>query len=112
MSTPAEPARAFEVVEGPYLVSRVNPYPYRRLSGGAPTAPLLRALADLEREREELRKRLLEALHRAMPGLGAHRGAALAAKRAVFNRRPPRDPRVKSRFAVLTAGRGRALSQA
>ncbi|MFE9243085.1 lantibiotic dehydratase [Nocardiopsis sp. NPDC006938] len=90
MSTPDEPSRSFEVVEGPYLVSRVNPHPYRRLGGGAPTASALRELARLERLREDLREDLLDALHRAAPGLGAHRSAALAAKRAVFNRRPPR----------------------
>ncbi|PWV44318.1 lantibiotic dehydratase [Nocardiopsis sp. L17-MgMaSL7] len=91
MNTPAEPSRSFEVVEGPYLVSRVNPHPHRQLRGSASTAPRLRTLARLEREREELRERLLDALHRAAPELGAHRSAALAAKRAVFNRRPPRE---------------------
>ncbi|QRN81058.1 MAG: hypothetical protein JK586_06120, partial [Nocardiopsis sp. BM-2018] len=39
---PAEPGRSFEVVEGPYLVSRINPYPFRQLRGGDPTASLLR----------------------------------------------------------------------
>lgn len=87
---PAGPARSFDVVEGPYLVSRVNPHPFRQLRGGDPAAPLLRTLAELECEREDLREPLLEALHRAAPELGAHRSAALAAKRAVFNGRPPR----------------------
>lgn len=97
--------RDFEVVEGPYLVSRVNPYPHRLLRAEVPGEPaavsqasLLRTLAELERGREDLRERLLDALHRAAPALGsgtphqdAYRRAALAAKRAVFNRRPPRD---------------------
>lgn len=106
MQTP-ELTRAFEVVEGPYLVSRVNPYPHRQLRAEGPSAPkpaatdqasLFRALAELEREREGLREQLLDALHRATPDLGAgtphqdaYRRVALAAKRAVFNRRPPRD---------------------
>jgi hypothetical protein len=95
LTTPAEPrpagtARSFDVVEGPYLVSRINPHPFRQLRGGEPADPLLRTLAELEREREDLREPLLEALHRAAPELGGHRSAALAAKRAVFNGRPPR----------------------
>ncbi|MFE1167523.1 lantibiotic dehydratase [Nocardiopsis sp. NPDC058789] len=91
MNTSDEPSRSFEVVEGPYLVSRVNPHPHRQLRGTTPTAPLLRSLARLELQREDLREGLLDALHRAAPELGAHRNAALAAKRAVFNRRPPRE---------------------
>ncbi|WP_017590582.1 lantibiotic dehydratase [Nocardiopsis ganjiahuensis] len=98
MSTPStdipltpDPSRAFEIVEGPYLVSRVNPYPHRLLRGGEADAAPFRTLAELERKRDDLREPLLEALHRAAPELGAHRSAALSAKRAVFNRRPPRD---------------------
>ncbi|MGW5875061.1 lantibiotic dehydratase [Nocardiopsis terrae] len=108
MSTPsselaqAPAARSFEVVEGPYLVSRVNPHPHRWLRpGDAATAvdgDLVTVLAREEHERERLRERLLDELHRAAPGLGsgtprqdAYRREALAAKRAVFNRRPPRE---------------------
>ncbi|MBR8743383.1 lantibiotic dehydratase [Nocardiopsis sp. MG754419] len=96
MSTPS-----FTVVEGPYLVSRVNLYPHRWLRTDPASArteqEMIGSLVAEERGRERERAALLAALHRATPGLGAgtphedaHRREALAAKRAVFNRRPPR----------------------
>ncbi|MFD6948768.1 lantibiotic dehydratase [Nocardiopsis sp. TSRI0078] len=84
----------FDCVEGPYLVSRVNLYPYLPLRGAAVDADreLVRALAEEEEHRERIRRRLLDALHDAAPEIGdeEHRRAALAAKRDVYNRRPPR----------------------
>ncbi|MET9782735.1 lantibiotic dehydratase [Nocardiopsis alba] len=96
MSTPS-----FTLVEGPYLVSRVNLYPHRWLrasdEGAREDGALARSLVEEEHARERLREDLLEALHRAAPtldeggpGREGHRREALAAKRAVFNRRPPR----------------------
>lgn len=87
-------APQFDCVEGPYVVSRVNLYPYRPLRGPSVELDrdLVRALVDEEALRESLRDRLLDALHLAAPALEDedHRRAALAAKRDVYNRRPPR----------------------
>ncbi|MFE6307072.1 lantibiotic dehydratase [Nocardiopsis sp. NPDC057823] len=97
MSTPG-PADRFEHVEGPYLVSRVNLYPYRPLRSARADLErdLLRTLADEEAHRERIRDHLLEALHLLAPTLEeeADRRTALAVKRDVFNRRPPRTPLV------------------
>ncbi|WP_262391429.1 lantibiotic dehydratase family protein [Nocardiopsis sp. CNR-923] len=88
-----------DCVEGPYLVSRVNLYPYRPLRAPAPAVDtdraLLLALVEEQCRRDGLRARLLDELHRATPGLesGRDRRAALAVKRDVFNDRPPADPR-------------------
>lgn len=87
-------APSFDCVEGPYLVSRVNLYPYLplRASSVALDRDLVRTLVDEEAHRESLRDRLLDALHLAAPALEdeGHRRVALAVKRDVFNRRPPR----------------------
>ncbi|WP_150240359.1 lantibiotic dehydratase [Nocardiopsis quinghaiensis] len=84
----------FDCVEGPYLVSRVNLYPYLPLRGAAVDTDRerVRALAEEEEHRERIRERLLDTLHAAAPGIGdeEHRRTALAAKRDVYNRRPPR----------------------
>jgi hypothetical protein len=87
---------AFGCVEGPYLVSRVNLYPYLPLRGASVEGDreLVRVLAEEEAYRERTREQLLDTLHTAAPGLDdeEHRRTALAAKRAVYNRRPPRAP--------------------
>ncbi|WP_285733054.1 lantibiotic dehydratase [Nocardiopsis sp. ATB16-24] len=87
---------SFDCVEGPYLVSRVNLYPYLPLRGTDVEAhdELLRVLAEEESRREGLRERLLEALHAVAPELDdeEHRRTALKTKRDVYNRRPPRIP--------------------
>ncbi|CAL9502259.1 hypothetical protein SUDANB121_03478 [Nocardiopsis dassonvillei] len=97
MSAPG-PADRFDLVEGPYLVSRVNLYPYRPLRSDRADLErdLLCTLADEEAHREHIRDHLLEALHLLAPTLEdeADRRTALAAKRDVFNRRPPRTPLV------------------
>ncbi|NYH52405.1 hypothetical protein HNR06_001994 [Nocardiopsis arvandica] len=84
----------FDCVEGPYLVSRVNMYPYLPLRGAAVETDreLVRTLADEEEYRERIRERLLDTLHSSAPGIEdeEHRRTALAAKRDVYNRRPPR----------------------
>lgn len=84
----------FECVEGPYLVSRVNLYPCRPLRGPSADADhdLVRVLVAEEEYRERTREQLLDALHAMTPGLAdeEQRRLALAAKRDVFNRRPPR----------------------
>ena len=90
MSTPS-----FTVVEGPYLVSRLNLYPHRWLRPDRTTSSLddllVQALVQEEEERERLREGLLETLHLLAPTVGEKdRREVLAAKRAVFNRRPPR----------------------
>ncbi|WP_160050338.1 MULTISPECIES: lantibiotic dehydratase [unclassified Nocardiopsis] len=85
---------SFECVEGPYLVSRVNLYPYLPLRGADADLDRerVRVLAEEEAYRERLRERLLDALHAAAPDLEdeEHRRTALTAKRDVYNRRPPR----------------------
>lgn len=86
MSTPS-----FRVVEGPYLVSRVNLYPHRWLRRSGVDDQPARALVKEEDVRERLRDELVEVLHRLAPTLDeADRRVVLAAKRAVFNRRPPK----------------------
>ncbi|MFE3460951.1 lantibiotic dehydratase [Nocardiopsis aegyptia] len=84
----------FACVEGPYLVSRVNLYPCLPLRGAAvdKDRDLLRSLVEEEEFRERRREGLLDTLHRAAPDLEdeADRRVVLAAKRDVYNRRPPR----------------------
>ncbi|MDT0328062.1 lantibiotic dehydratase [Nocardiopsis lambiniae] len=91
-------ATSFDLVEGPYLVSRVNLYPYRPLRSDRVDLDrdLLHTLTDEEAHREFLRDRLLETLHLLTPSLEDEddRRTALAVKRDVFNRRPPRTPLV------------------
>ena len=107
MSTSGRGAR-FALVEGPYLVSRVNPFPYRPLR--SPHADrdrdLLRTLVEEEAHRERIRGGLLRALHLLTPSLedGADRRTALAVKRDVFNRRPPRAPLSDDRLAQRVQG--------
>ncbi|MFD6098918.1 lantibiotic dehydratase [Nocardiopsis flavescens] len=102
MSTPG-PADRFDHVEGPYLVSRVNLYPCRPLRSDRADLErdLLRTLADEEAHREHIRDHLLEALHLLAPTLDGEddRRTALAVKRDVFNRRPPRTPLVGNPLA-------------
>ncbi|WP_017601292.1 lantibiotic dehydratase [Nocardiopsis lucentensis] len=100
-------ASGIDWVEGPYLVSRVNLFPYRPLRAPDPSVSadrvLLLALAEEERRRDGLRTRLVDELHRVAPGLETerHRREALSVKRDVFNDRPPRSSQPLSEGPLL-----------